>query len=341
MDVGTGGPTARAGVSTVALLVAVVGVAVAGGSFGDALRASDGVGTAATVFVSVFVQAVPFLVLGVVVSGLVATFLTPERLRRLLPRNQAVAVGVAGIGGMALPGCECGSVPVARRLMEAGVPRAAALTFLLAAPAVNPVVVVATLVAFAQIPQMALARILASMVTAVVVGWIWIGTGRSEWMIGRMTPLCGTGAGAPGENRVTVFVRVARGDLVTSASYLVLGAAVVAATHVVLPARWTTGLGAVLPTSIAVAVVLAVVLSLCSEADAFVAAAMTMLPLLPRLVFLVVGPVVDLKLVIMYAGVFGRRFTARFVPLVLCVAVVSAVTVGGAVLASAHVPGAW
>jgi uncharacterized protein len=73
---------------------------------------------------------------------------------------------------------------------------------------------------------------------------------------------------------------------------------------------------------------LAVVLALCSEADAFVAASLTMLPLLPRLVFLVVGPAVDVKLIALQAGAFGRGFAARFAPLTFVVAVACAVGAG-------------
>ncbi len=72
--------------------------------------------TAVTVFAGVFVQAVPFLLLGVLVSGAIAAFVSPAVLRRVLPRNESAAIGVAGLAGMALPGCECGVVPVARRL---------------------------------------------------------------------------------------------------------------------------------------------------------------------------------------------------------------------------------
>jgi hypothetical protein len=96
----------------------------------------------------------PFLVFGVLVSGLIAAFVPAAVLRRLLPRRLVAAVPVAGMAGMMLPGCECASVPVSRRLMQQGVPPAAALTFLLAAPAVNPVVLVSTAVAFPGEPRM-------------------------------------------------------------------------------------------------------------------------------------------------------------------------------------------
>jgi uncharacterized membrane protein YraQ (UPF0718 family) len=73
---------------------------------------------------------------------------------------------------------------------------------------------------------------------------------------------------------------------------------------------------------------LAVALAVCSEVDAFVAASLRQFPLEARLVFLVVGPAVDVKLVAMQVGVFGRRFATRFAPLTFAVAVVSAALVG-------------
>src|ERR1700694_5598299 len=98
------------------LLVGLIALALAAGAMGAFLVGSPDLSVAATVFCGVFVQALPFLVLGVLISGLVAAFVSADRLTRLLPRRPAVAVAVAGVGGAALPGCECGSVPVARRL---------------------------------------------------------------------------------------------------------------------------------------------------------------------------------------------------------------------------------
>src|SRR5919202_1734992 len=102
----------------------------------------------ATIFVAIAVQAMPFLVLGVSVSAAIAALGPSGFLPRLLPERPVLAVPVAAVAGAALPGCECGSVPIARRLMARGAPVAAALTFLLSAPAINPVVLVATAVAF-------------------------------------------------------------------------------------------------------------------------------------------------------------------------------------------------
>ena len=93
-----------------------------------------------TVFVSIALQALPFLALGVALSAAVAVLVPPEVLSRWLPKSPAAAVPVAGLSGMALPGCECASVPIAGALVSRGIQPAVALTFLLAAPAINPIV---------------------------------------------------------------------------------------------------------------------------------------------------------------------------------------------------------
>ena len=284
---------------------------------------------AAVVFVAVCVQALPFLVLGVLLSGFLAAVVSPAVLRRVLPGRAALAVPVAAAAGVVLPGCECASVPVARRLVGQGVPEGAALAFLLAAPAVNPVVLVATAVAFPDHPEMVGARFLGSALTAVVTGWLWTRFGHPDWMAARVRrPV----VRPEGTSRVAVFAATARHDLVDAAGFLVLGGIAAAVLTVVVPQTWLEGLGGSIVLAVVVMAVLAVVLALCSEADAFVAASLSALPLLPRLVFLVVGPAVDVKLVALQAGTFGRAFAARFAPLTFVVAVSCALLAGLLVL---------
>jgi len=311
------------------LAAGLLGCAVAATWLRAVVAGNANLATAGTVFCGVFVQAVPFLALGVVVSGLVATFVSPKRLAGWLPRRAATAVLVAGVGGAALPGCECGSVPVARRLFGDGVVGAAALTFMLSAPAINPVVLVATAVAFPGQPKMVAARAAGSLLTALAMGVLWSRWGRTEWITRRLPP--------PREDatsRWTVFTEAARHDFLQAASYLVIGAAAAAALHVVVPPWVFEHLAGHLLLGVVSMASLAVVLALCSEADAFVAAGITMLPLLPRLVFLVVGPAVDVKLLAMQAGMFGRKFALRFAPATFVVATVVATAVGLMLLGS-------
>src|SRR5918992_1923980 len=146
-----------------------------------------------TVFLAICVQALPFLVFGVALSAAITTFVPPAFWTRALPRRPAAAVPVAGAAGAVLPGCECASVPVAGGLMARGVTPAAAMAFLLSAPAINPVVLVATGVAFSGRPEMAVARFAASLTVAVLVGWVWLRLGRSEWLRVPARPAAGRG----------------------------------------------------------------------------------------------------------------------------------------------------
>jgi uncharacterized membrane protein YraQ (UPF0718 family) len=311
-------------VGSMSLLIAGLALAaILSGGLRDAVLSHPRLATAATVFSGVFVQALPFLALGVVISGLVATFVTAERLTRWLPRRQSAAVVIGGFGGAALPGCECGSVPVARRLFGDGTNGAAALAFMLSAPAINPVVLVATVVAFPGHPEMAAARCVASLLTAVVMGLAWARWGQGSWITCRPPKLHADNA-----SRGMVFAEAARHDFVQAGGYLVVGAAAAAVLHVLVPAWVYEHLAGQLLLGIVTMALLAVLLSLCSEADAFVAASLSLLPLVPRLVFLVVGPAVDLKLFAMQAGMFGRAFALRFAPATFVVATAIAAGVG-------------
>ena len=276
-----------------------------------------------TLFVSVSIQALPFLVLGVVVSGLIAAFVSPELVERIMPKRSALAVPSAGLAGLALPGCECGSVPIAGRLVSAGTPPAAALTFLLAAPAINPVVLVSTAVAFPGNLELVGARFVASFLTAMLVGTWWARRNDNSLLKSMKADDHDHGG-----TKFATFVDVASKDLLHAGGYLVVGALAAATLQLVVPRSVINTVAENEWQSILMFAALAVLLSICSEADAFVAAGLPQFSLTSRLVFLVVGPVIDLKLVAMHAGIFGKRFALIFGPVTLLTAVGSAVLVG-------------
>jgi len=279
-----------------------------------------------TVFVAVIVQAVPFLVFGVLLSAVIAVFVPRSFWARALPKRPALAVPVAGAAGIVLPGCECGSVPIAGSLIRRGVTPAAALAFLLAAPAVNPIVLAATAVAFPNNPEMVVARGGASLVVAMVMGWLWLRLGRADWIRLPHRPEL------DGLSRGRAFWAAVRHDVIHAGGFLVLGAMAAACINVLVPERWLQTLADNPVLSVLALAALAVLLSICSEADAFVAASLSQFSLTARLAFLVVGPMVDLKLIAMQSGVFGRRFATRFAPATFAVAVLVAAGVGPVVL---------
>jgi uncharacterized protein len=290
------------------------------------LVSSPGASTFVTIFVSVIVQALPFLVLGTVLSAAITAFVPAQFFDRALPRKSVAAVPVAGIAGAVLPACESGSVPVAGALIRRGVAPAAALAFLLSSPAINPVVLVSTAVAFPGEPAMVAARFVASLLTAIGMGWLWLLWGRPEWL--RVQTVVDPHV----EKGWDAFWASCRHDVVQAGGFLVIGGLAAAALNVTMPTHWLRAIADSGFFAVIALALLAVLLSICSEADAFVAASLSQFSLTARLAFLVVGPMVDLKLFAMQADTFGPRFALRFAPATLMLGILTAVLVGAVLL---------
>jgi uncharacterized membrane protein YraQ (UPF0718 family) len=309
------------GQAGVGVVVLVVAAAAAMRPLLERLLDEPAVAHWATIFVAIAIQAMPFLALGVTVSAAVAAFVPKDFLARALPDRPVLAVPVAAVAGAALPGCECGSVPIARRLVNHGVTPAAALTFLLSAPAINPIVLVATAVAFPGRPEVVAARAVASLLAATVVGLIWTRVGRIDLLARARRGH--THDGPP----LAVFVGTAQHDLLQAGGFLIVGAATAATLQTAVPRSVLDAVSGSGVLAVVALAGLAVIMAVCSEADAFIAASLTQFSLSARLAFMVVGPMVDVKLIALQAGTFGWRFAVRFAPLTLVVAVGSSVLV--------------
>ncbi|WP_245970287.1 permease [Streptomyces rishiriensis] len=281
-----------------------------------------------TICLAITVQALPFLLLGTALSGAINAFVPADLFTRALPRRPALAVPVAGAAGVVLPGCECASVPVANSLIRRGVPPAAAFAFLLSAPAINPIVLTATAVAFPGSPAMVAARLLASLATATVMGWLWLWLGREAWL----RPTVRHTGHQSGHSRWTEFRLGFQHDFLHAGGFLVVGAMAAATFNVTVPRSVLDAVSGSPWLSVLFLAVLAVVLAVCSEADAFVAASLTGFSPTARLAFMVVGPMVDLKLIALQTGTFGRPFALRFSTATTVVAVLASVLIGGALL---------
>ncbi|GCD96445.1 permease [Embleya hyalina] len=279
--------------------------------------------TWATVFVAISVQALPFLVLGTLLSAAITAFVPPSVFTKVLPERQALAVPVAGAAGAILPGCECASVPVAGGLMARGVAPAAALAFLLSSPAINPIVLTATAVAFPKQPEMVLARFVASLGTAVLMGWLWARFGRPEWIKPMRRPHDHGGNG-----RWENFRLALQHDFLHAGGFLVVGAITAATLNVTVPKHVIDAVSGSPWFAVLALAFLAVVLAVCSEADAFVAASLLGFSPTAKLAFMVVGPMVDVKLIALQSGTFGRGFAARFSSATFVVAIVASYVVG-------------
>jgi uncharacterized protein len=129
--------------------------------------------SALTLFFSLLVEAMPFLLLGVLFSSALLLFVDERKLIAAAPRNPLIAAFIGSLIGFIFPVCECGNVPVARRLMVQGAPVSMSIGFLLAAPTVNPIVFWATWTAFRDQPEIVFMRVGFSLLVATVIGWVF------------------------------------------------------------------------------------------------------------------------------------------------------------------------
>ncbi|HVF08163.1 MAG TPA: permease, partial [Actinomycetota bacterium] len=261
------------------------------------------------VFGSLLVEATPFILLGAAVSAAIEVFVPSSVFARIALLPRAFQLPAAAAAGVAFPVCECGSVPVARRLTSKGLAPSAAITFMLAAPIVNPVVVGSTFIAYRgrdTMWTMVLGRLALGFVVAMTVGWVMGRIGSDELLRARSTdPQRHEEADEPKGRR---FFDHLAGDTMFMARFLIVGAALAAAIQTFVPRSVVDGVASLPVLSLLAMMALAFVMSLCSESDAFVAASFTAFGPSAQLAFLVFGPMVDLKLTALYMGTYRRGF---------------------------------
>ncbi len=266
----------------------------------------------ATIFLSIFIEAVPYLLLGTLASGLVEVFIDRDQMTRWISRRPVPAALTGALMGMIFPVCECGVIPLTRRLFNKGLPLSAGISFLLAAPVLNPIVVFSTAAAFGW-GQMLAWRMGISLVIAVAVGLVFSVEQDAANVLLPMSASSHTHDHSH-ETKASFGEKIRTALLVTAdeffemGRYLVLGAMLAAGLQTFIPqaALLAIGNGPVL--SVLVMLGLAVLLSICSTVDAFVALGfLGTFSFGSVLSFLVFGPMVDIKSIIMYMQVFRRR----------------------------------
>jgi uncharacterized protein len=259
------------------------------------------------VFGSLLIEAIPFIMLGATVAAAIEVFVPPTWFERLSRLPRPLQLPAAALGGLAFPVCECGSVPVARRLVSKGMSPAAAITFMLAAPILNPVVIASTFVAYRgrdTLWTMVLGRAGLGLIAAVTVGWI-IGS-RTRGDVLRDLPASADPAHEPA--RLRAFFGHLSSDFVFMGRYLVIGAAVAAGLQTFVPQSIVGSVAGTPVVDILAMMGLAFLLSLCSESDAFVAASFVQFGPSAQLAFLTFGPMLDTKLAFLYSGTFRGGF---------------------------------
>lgn len=273
-----------------------------------------------TVFMGVFLQAAPFLAIGVLLSSWIQVFVQPEWIRRKFPKRVLPGQLFAVIAGFCLPVCDCASIPVFKSLMKQGVPLPAAITFMLVSPIINPVVILSTWYAFHGDLRMIAARCGLGILCAMLIGLTFL-IRRPEAVIreeavhvrfGGYTAYDSSEEGVGRKNRLVLMLRHAQNEFFAVGKFLLVGILVSTLFQRVLPNFIRPGNGLSVWAALLLMMGLAFLLSLCSSSDAVVARSLVgSVPTGTLLGFLVFGPMMDIKNTAMLLSGFHRGFVVR------------------------------
>jgi uncharacterized membrane protein YraQ (UPF0718 family) len=290
-----------------------------------------------TSFFSVLVGALPFMVIAAFASATLEVFVSRDTIARMIPKNPILGILVAPVIGLAIPMCECGIVPVARRMIQKGIPGAAAITFMLANPIINPLSIYSTYLAFSNLNMpinMVWWRIGLGYFVAIAIGILMqtqlkrsqndlilhesYSVPAAATMEGAQVDTCGCGDehhahdhhhAATGGEKVQDWLHHAATEFFDVAKYFIIGSGLAAISQALINRDTLAAIGGGMIVSVLVMMAFAYLVSICSEADAFVAAgyASTFMPG-GLLAFLVAGPMTDVKNTMMMLSAFRRPF---------------------------------
>lgn len=290
--------------------------------------------TFTTIFLGIFIEAAPFLLLGTLASGLVEVFFKKESLQRLMPRNRFLGALAGGLLGFVFPVCECGVVPLTRRLFHKGMVPAMGVAFLLASPVLNPIVLASTYAAYGWGPVLWL-RMGLSLAIAVTTGLVFALEDQPARLLRPMQlePIRGASVDLSVPmlpvsfgTRLRSALKIAADEFFEMGRFLIIGSMLAALLQTVVPQTALLALGSGPLLSVLVLMALAVLLSICSTVDAFVSLAFVgTFTTGSILAFLVFGPMVDIKSVMLYLQVFRRRTVSYMVLLPLLMVILASV----------------
>jgi hypothetical protein len=290
----------------------------------------SGLGDFYFAFLSILFEGIPYIVLGTLFSAMIDAFLPAKTLERYLPRHGLLATLVAGALGLIFPLCECAIVPVIRRLVGKGLPLSCGVAYMLASPIVNPVVALSTMTAFGEGWQaldlssvfgatMTWSRLTLGYLMACFFGLLALKLGVKRLLHRDMVAQLAVAAGASEKIKSRSFdeklvngMNAAMRDFLDTTIYFVVGVMVTAFFNTQINQANYQSLADQAWTANSSMMVLGMVLSLCSTSDAFVVAPMAAFSQASKLAFLVFGPVMDLKLLLMYATLFRKRVIVSF-----------------------------
>ncbi|WP_257131655.1 permease [Bacillus sp. AFS017336] len=291
------------------------------------------------VFISIIIEALPFVLIGVFVSAILQVFVTDQMVQRFIPKNPFLGIIAASVLGIIFPICECGMVPAIRKLIKKGMPLYVAVTFILVGPILNPIVFLSTLTAFRNQPVVAYYRMGLAFIVALIVGLIVFQFVKSNQLRDQVDQTKENHhhhdhqhdpASLPVKNKFIEVMGHAVSEFFDMGKYLVFGSIIVALLQIIVSQNSLIELGNSGPAANILMMGLGFILSLCSTSDAFVAQSLQTIFTKSSLIgFMVFGPMINIKGILMMLAVFKSRFV-----LLLCTLVFIFVLIGTLVLQS-------
>lgn len=283
-----------------------------------------------TLSFSVIIESTPFVIFGIILAAILQVFIRQDTLLKRLPKNGFLRRAVLSLCGVVLPVCECGNMPLARGLMLKGLSVGDATTFLLAAPIVNPLVIITTQQAFGWDNGILALRLIGGFVIANLVGWILSQHAKPESLLtDKFSAACSHSHGhVAGRSKVREVSSSFLNELNAMMPALIIGSAIAGAIQVLVPREALLAVGQNIFLSIIAMVVLGMVVAICSNVDAFFALSFAS-SFLPGsiLVFLLVGPLVDVKMI----SLMRTTYKSRTIAIIVVVVILTASVIGLAV----------
>lgn len=282
------------------------------------------------IFISIIIEALPFVFIGTLLSGFIEVYLTPEKVAKYLPKQKFLRIIFGTFIGFIFPSCECGIIPIIDRFMEKRVPSYTAIPFLATAPIINPIVLFATYSAFGNSWRFLGLRLLGSIIVAMVLG-IMLGFVVDSDIVKSNAKINHVHDYSHYSQPKKIFYALSHAidEFFDTGRYLVFGSLIASAMQIYIPTRILTTFGHNPLTAILIMMLLAFILSLCSEADAFIGASLlSSFGLAPVVAFLLIGPMIDIKNLFMMLNSFKKRFIIQFMVVSIIVIIIYCLLLG-------------
>lgn len=283
-----------------------------------------------SIFISILIEAIPFILIGVILSGIIQMFVSEEMIARIMPKNRFLAVLFGALAGVLFPACECGIIPITRRLLLKGVPLHAGVAFMLTAPIINPIVLFSTYIAFGNRWSVVFYRGGLALAVSLIIGVILSYQFKDNQLLKPDEP------GHHHHHHGTLLqklggtLRHAIDEFFSVGKYLIIGAFIAAAMQTYVKTSTLLAIGQNDVSSSLVMMGLAFVLSLCSEVDAFIASSFSSTFSLGSLIaFLVFGAMVDIKNLLMMLAAFKKRFVFLLITYIVVIVLAGSLLVKG------------